>query len=120
MEIEPPFKTDPQLTKARQPSVGPPYHPEVTTQPLIALKAQSGYTSFDTSPSQVGTTAGIVIPFVGMQLIWSASWQSFLTRETWDRVKQCLKHDGIMTIGSCYQHLEGDTLALYHNVAFAA
>ena len=74
MDIEPPLKSDPQLSEPSKPCVGALDNPAVFSQPLTAFNASAGNPAQDAFGLQIGPATAVVVALVRMQFSGALAW----------------------------------------------
>lgn len=91
------------------------------SKPFLGLDAPTGNPRFDSASAARSPAPRVVIPFVGMQLVWPpprSPW--FSGTQGWDRVEQSFEHHAVVGISSGQEHSQREALPIHHDMAFGA
>lgn len=120
MEVGRSLITDAQAPVAVQPGEGPLHDPAVAPQTLAGLDAFAGDANLDMPATQGPAAAGIVVPFVGMQLGWPFAPLPGGTFDRRHRVEHLLKHLAVVAVGAGRQGCEREPVAIDEQMVFGA
>ncbi len=91
------------------------------SKPFLGFDAPTGNSRFDAASAARSPAPGVVIPFVGVQLIGPpprSPW--FSGTQGWDRVEQSFKHHAVVGVGSGQEHSQREAVPIHHDMAFGA
>ena len=116
MDIEPPLKSDPQLSEPSKPCVGALDNPAVFSQPLTAFNASAGNPAQDAFGLQIGPATAMVIALVSMQFPRALARPARQASERRDGVNAGLEQHGVVPVGPTDQHHQWNATSVYDNV----
>ena len=114
------FVAHAQTPKAVEPGKGAFDHPAMTTEVSRTVLPAPGDAREDAARPQGCPAAGIVVAFVGVELLGPMAWSSTSARNGWHRIDGCFEHFGVMHVGGREYRCQGQPAALYHKVALRA
>ena len=120
MDIGAPFIANRQPTIAVEPGQGALDHPAVTTESFAGVDALAGDADPNVATAQGVAAAGVVIPFVGMQLGWPLAPSSIRLSDRRNGIEQLLEDDGVVAVGAGQETGERDAGPVSHNMALRA
>jgi hypothetical protein len=120
MDIGSPFIANLQPAITIEPGQGPLHHPAVAPEALAGIDPASCNARSDASLAQGLPTAGVVIPFVRMQLVRSLPRSPTGAFDGLNGIYRCLQHPGVMDIGRRLGYGERDPVSVGHNMALRA
>src|SRR3954454_700938 len=111
---------DDQAAATGDPGQGAFDHPAVPPQAFAALDPASGDPGDDAAPAASATAAGIVVGFVGVQLLRTAPGPATGLADRRHSVERLLEHDAVVDVGGREQDRQRDALPVHDEVALAA
>jgi hypothetical protein len=120
MHVEPSLIADsepPELVEPREAAFD---HPSMAAELLAGIYAAPGDAWFD-APTQAGASAApVIVGFVGVQLVGSASRSAALARDGRHSVEQVLERYAVVNVGPGQQKGERDAVPIRDQMAFGA
>jgi len=120
MDIEPPLKSDPQLSEPSKPCVGALDNPAVFSQPLTAFNASAGNPAQDAFGLQIGPATTVVVALVRMQFSGALARPARQASERRDCVNAGFEQHGVMPVGPADQHHQRNAPSVYDDMPFGA
>lgn len=120
MDLRPALITDGQATETVKPGQRALDDPTMPTQPLAALDSSAGNPALDAAPPQILPTAGVVVPFIGVQLRRPLSGSPAPPADRGNRLDQRLEERAIVDVRRRELDRERDALAVDHKMALRA
>ena len=120
MDIEPPLKSDPQLSEPSKPCVGALDNPAVFSQPLTAFNASAGNPAQDAFGLQIGPATAVVIALVSMQFPRTLARPARQASKRRDCVNAGFEQHGVMPVGPADQHHQRNAPGVYDDMSLGA
>src|SRR4051812_21095100 len=111
---------DDQAAATGDPGQGAFDHPAVPPQAFAALDPASGDPGDDAAPAASATAAGIVVGFVGVQLLRTSPGPATGLADRRHGVERLLQDDAVVDVGGREQDRQRDALPVHDEVALAA
>jgi hypothetical protein len=120
MHVEPTFVADGKAAEPVQPGKALLDHPSVPAELLSRIETAPSDAGFDVAAGTGASATTMVIGFVGMQLVWPASWSAALAGNRRHGVKQRLHRHAVVHVGAAQQEGEQGTAAICDQVPLCA
>lgn len=117
MDVCAPLVADLQPPEATQPSQRSLDHPAILPQALAGLDATSGNARHDAPATACLAALGIVVPFVGMQLLGPLAGASTLASYRRNGIQGRFEHLAVVDIGRRDDHGQREAASLDHQMA---
>ena len=120
MDVRPPLITHLQPPEAVQPRQRALHHPAIAAQALAGLDPLAGDARRDASTATRPPIGGVVIRFVGMQLLWPFAWSSASASNRRDGIQSSGEHLAVVHIGCREPHCQRQSSAFDQHMALRA
>jgi len=120
MHVEPSFVTYGEASEFVEPCEAALDHPSVAAELLAGLDAAPGDARLDPAAQAGAPAAAMIVGFVGVQLVGSASRPAAPTRDRRHGIEQRLEWHAVVDVGPGQQKGERDAAAIRDQMAFGA
>lgn len=120
MDIEPPLKSNPQLSEPSKPRMRSLDNPTVFAKPLATFNAAPCNPTQDAFGPQVGSAAAIVIALVSMQFPRTLARPARQASKRRDCVNAGFEQHGVMPVGPADQHHQRNAPGVYDDMSLGA
>ena len=120
MHVEPSFIADSEPPELVEPCEAAFNHPTMAAELLAGLDAAPGDAWLDAAAQAGASAAPVIVGFVGVQLVGSASRPAALAGDGRHSVEQVLERYAVVDVGSGQQKGERDAVPIRDQMAFCA
>ena len=120
MNVGPSLVSDSEAAEFGEPGECALDDPAMLSEMTAALNALPGNAMLDAAFGASPATAGIVIPFVGMQLAGPMAWSAMLATNVRNGVEQRVEHPAVMDVRAAEAHCQGNASPVGDDVALRA
>lgn len=120
MNVGPSLVSDSEAAEFGEPGECALDDPAMLSEMGAAFDTLSGDAMLDATFGASPATAGIVIPFVGMQLAGPMAWSAMLATNVRNGVEQRVEHPAVMDVRAAEAHCQGNASPVGDDVALRA